>query len=395
MPAQALKNKIAVVGASAAGLYAAGLLARAGASVEIFEQAERVEPFRRTLIVTSRMRDILGRTGEPSVVNQIHRFELFTDGRVAKIHFARPDLVIERSALLRSLSDEARAAGAFQYFGRRFSSFERTRTGLQLNLQTADGRFESRDVSTLIGADGAASKVARAGGWPGLSTVPLIQAIVKLPAEYPADTVRVWFIPDDTRYFYWLIPEGSGRGAVGLIGEDGAAARRALERFLEKKQLEPLSYQAARIPVYTRWVETSRTYGAGSIHLVGDAAAQVKVTTVGGIVTGLRGAAGVAESILNGSTRILSKLRRELDTHLLIRRALHDFQQTDYSRLVDLLNPGARDSLAIHTRDEAVRVLWHICRKQPRFVLLGLRGLITGKSFASAGAGRTVHPAAG
>lgn len=395
MPAQALKNKIAVVGASAAGLYAAGLLARAGASVEIFEQAERVEPFRRTLIVTSRMRDILGRTGEPSVVNQIHRFELFTDGRVAKIHLVRPDLVIERSTLLRSLSDEARAAGAFQYFGRRFSSFEKTRTGLQLNLQTADGRSESRDVSTLIGADGAASKVARAGGWPGLSTVPLIQAIVNLPTGYPADTVRVWFIPDDTRYFYWLIPEGSGRGAVGLIGEDGAAARRALERFLEKKQLEPQSYQAARIPVYTRWVETSRTYGAGSIHLVGDAAAQVKVTTVGGIVTGLRGAAGVAESILIGSTRILSKLRRELDTHLLIRRALHHFEQTDYSRLVDLLNPGARDSLAIHTRDEAVRVLWHICRKQPRFVLLGLRGLITGKAFASAGAGSTVHPAAG
>ncbi|HET9400570.1 MAG TPA: NAD(P)/FAD-dependent oxidoreductase [Candidatus Acidoferrales bacterium] len=390
MPAQALGKKIAVVGASAAGLYAAGLLARAGASVEVFEQAERVEPLRRTLIVTSRMRDILGQVGEPSVVNQIHRFELFTDGRVAKIHLTRPDLVIERSALLRSLGDEARAAGARQQFGRRFNSLEKTQKGLQLNLQTADGRCESREVSTLIGADGAASKVARAGGWPRLTTVPLIQAIVRLPAEYPPDTVRVWFIPDDTRYFYWLIPEADGRGALGLIGEDGAAARRALERFVEKKQFEPQSYQAARIPVYTRWVETCRAFGGGNIHLLGDAAAQVKVTTVGGIVTGLRGAAGVAESIIHGRTRILSKLRRELDTHLLIRRALHHFQQADYSRLVDLLNPGARDSLGIHTRDEAVRVLWNICRRQPRFVLLGLRGLITGRSLALARPSQTL-----
>lgn len=380
MPAQPLKKKIAIVGGSAAGLHAAALLARSGAAVQVFEQAERVEPLRRTLIVTSRMRDILGTAGEPSIVNQIHRFELFTDGRVAKIQLARPDLVIERAALLRSLTSEARAAGASLQFGKRFRSLEKTGTGVRLNLHNSAGTSESHDVSTLIGADGAGSKVAQAGGWPALRTVPLIQAIVRLPADYPPDTVRVWFIPDDTRYFYWLIPEAEGRGALGLIGEDGPAASRALERFLEKKQFEPESFQAARIPVYTRWVETRRAFGGGNIYLAGDAAAQVKVTTVGGIVTGLRGAAGVAESILDGRTRILGQLRRELDAHLLIRRALHHFQQSDYSRLVDLLSTSARESLGIHTRDEALRVLWHICKIQPRLVLLGLRGLITGRS---------------
>ena len=76
---------------------------------------------------------------------------------------------------------------------------------------------------------------------------------------------------------------------------------------------------------------------------MGDAAAQVKVSTVGGIVTGFRGALGVAEAILNGgASRELRSLRRELDFHLLLRRSLHGFQQSDYSYLVDLLNNPAQ-----------------------------------------------------
>ena len=55
-----------VVGSSVAGLYAAGLLARGGASVEVLERDERLDPVARTLIVTSHMRDLLGAAGEPS-----------------------------------------------------------------------------------------------------------------------------------------------------------------------------------------------------------------------------------------------------------------------------------------------------------------------------------------
>jgi flavin-dependent dehydrogenase len=352
--------------------------------VDVLEQSEYLDPLRRTLIVTSHMRDILGAAGEPAVVNEIHRFELFTDGRVAKIQLACPDLIIERAALIRSLAAEAQAAGAKLQFGKKFRALESAGGRVRVCVESSSGSEETLDSSTVIGADGAASKVAAAAGWPKLTTVPLIQAIVRIPEDFPAATVRVWFIPEDTRYFFWLIPEAGGKAALGLIGEDGAAARRALEHFMEKKHFEPLSYQAARIPVYTRWVPAARKFGGGHVYLAGDAAAQVKVTTVGGIVTGLRGAAGAAESILHGGrSKILRKLRRELDTHLLIRRALHHFQQPDYSRLVDLLNSGARESLSTYTRDEAARVLWHICRHQPRFALLGLRGLLTGGPLVS------------
>jgi flavin-dependent dehydrogenase len=223
--------------------------------------------------------------------------------------------------------------------------------------------------------------VARAAGWPPIETVPLVQAIVRLPKDQRPDTTRVWFVPDDTPYFYWLIPESPERGALGIIGEDGRDTKRCLTRFLEKKHLEPMEWQGARIPVYRGWVPVRRRVGNGEVYLVGDAAAQVKVSTVGGIVTGLRGALGVAHAILRkGGRTELVALRRELGTHWLIRRALHHFQQQDYSRLVDLLDASTREPLGEINRDESTRLLWNVVRRQPRLVLLGLRGLLMGKS---------------
>ena len=41
-----------------------------------------------------------------AVVNEIRKFELFTDGRAAQVPLDRPDLIIERSRLIRGLAEE-------------------------------------------------------------------------------------------------------------------------------------------------------------------------------------------------------------------------------------------------------------------------------------------------
>src|ERR1700683_214366 len=135
-----------------------------------------------------------------------------------------------------------------------------------------------------------ARRGARAAGWAPLETVPLVQAIVPLPKDLSPDTARVWFVPQDTPYFYWLIPESPTRGALGLIGETGPETRKLLENFLEKRGLTPVEFQGARIPLYTGWVPVRRRVGHGSVYLVGGGAAQVGGTAGGGIVTGFRGA---------------------------------------------------------------------------------------------------------
>jgi flavin-dependent dehydrogenase len=372
------KQTVAVVGGSAAGLFTASLLARRGIPVRVFERIETLEPEERTLIVTNRMRDLLGSAAQKSVVNEIRHFELFTDGRAAKITLKHPDLIIERRTLIQGLAEEAQRAGASVELGRRFHALHANGRGLVLEIDRCDdGTREEVRADTIVGGDGASSRVAHAAGWEPLETVPLVQAIVPLPKDMSPDTARVWFVPQDTPYFYWLIPESPTRGALGLIGETGPETRQHLKKFLEKRKLEPIGFQAARIPVYKHWTPVHRPVGKGSVFLVGDAAGQVKVTTVGGIVTGFRGALGVAQAILNGGSSELHTLRRELDLHLLLRRSLHDFQQADYSRLVDLLNDPAKRSLADYSRDEAWKILWRVCLSQPRLVLLGLHGLLS------------------
>ncbi len=377
-------NVVGIVGGSVAGLFTGLLLGRGGRRVKVFEGGKDFDSRTRTLIVTSRMNEVMGDLGRAACVNEINRFELFTDGRVAKIALRQPDLVIERTRLIRELAAAAQVSGVEVQLGRRFVSMNSDGDGLALHLEGNGGSFsEESRVKTLVAADGAASRVARAAGWPVQPTAPLMQAIVRLPADMPADTTRVWFIPDDTPYFYWLIPHSPTRGVLGLIGEDGPATRQALERFCGRRHFDPLEYQAARIPIYSRWTPIRRRFDGGDVYLVGDAAGHVKVSTVGGIVTGLRGAQGVAEAILNGGPgRKLRALRRELDLHLLIRRVIHNFTQAHYSHLVDLLNARARKELEVHTRDEPGRVLWRLCLQQPRFLLFGLRALLTGGGFA-------------
>src|SRR6266850_588763 len=372
------EREVIVVGGSAAGLFTAASVARGGRRVRVLESKPQFEPAARTLIVTDHFRSQMGVSARESIINEIRRFELFTDGRSAQVALRKPDLIIERSLLIPALAREAQQAGARLSFDTRFLGIGPNASGLRVEIET-NGKREELHADNVVGADGAASRVARASGWPPIETVPLVQAIVRLPKDCPPDTTRVWFVPDDTPYFYWLIPESAERAAVGVIGEHGRATKLFFDRFLEKKGFEPLEWQGARIPVYNRWVPVQRTVGNGEVYLVGDAAAQVKVSTVGGIVTGFRGAHGVADAILRKGTSELRTLRRELGTHWLIRRALHHFKQADYSELVDLLNDSTRESLGEINRDESTRLLWNVIRRQPKLVLLGLRGLLLGK----------------
>jgi len=370
---------VIVVGGSAAGLLTAAKVAAGGRDVRILDAKSGLDPAPRSLIVTHHFREQLREVGSSSIVNEIRRFELFTDGRSAEVALRRPDLIIERARLIPALANEAMRAGATLSFDSHFLGLGPNSRGLRLEVESG-GHREELHADHVVGADGATSRVGRSAGWPPVETVPLVQAIVRLPKDCRPDTTRVWFVPDDTPYFYWLIPENESRAALGIIGEgSGQETKKSIERFLQKKNMEPLEWQGARIPVYRKWIPVERRVGNGKVFLVGDAAAQVKVTTVGGIVTGFRGAQGVADALLGSrQSSELSALRRELDTHWLIRKTLHHFQQKDYSYLVDLLNTATRDSLGEIHRDHSTRLLWNVLRRQPRLVLLGLRGLLMG-----------------
>jgi len=134
-----------------------------------------------------------------------------------------------------------------------------------------------------------------------------------------------------------------------------------------------------------------RKIGGGEVYIVGDAACHVKVTTVGGLVSGFLGALGVAEAVLNGGeSRRLRALRLELTIHRWLRKFLHRLSREDYARLLSLLNRPAKEVLKRIPRDEASRMMCHLLLRQPRLLLFGLRALLKHPRFYFQGKPRQI-----
>mgnify|MGYP005843547795 CR=1 FL=1 len=376
-------GQVAVIGASSAGLFAAALLAQEGLPVRVYEASPSLDPLPRTLIVTSRLPEVLGFLPEEAVLNRVQRIELFSAGAAARLSLRQPDLIVERERVIRLLAERARQAGAEIVCGQRFIGFDASsadapRDPLCLRfVDSTGGRPRQERADVVIGADGVHSRVAQAARAP-LPSVALLQAQVALPPDADPHTVRVWFAPGDTRFFYWLIPQSGQRAAVGLIADDAAQARDELARFLNTHGLEPLEVQAGSVAVHRFSSRPWATVGGRRLYLVGDAAGQVKMTTVGGLVTGLRGARVAATAILghNAWRSECRQLQRELDLHLLLRLILDRFRDADYDRLLGLLNWRTQDVLATRNRDELARAFWSLPFAQPRLLLLGARVLL-------------------
>ena len=372
------KKKVVIVGGSASGFLCSLLLAERGHEVTVLERADSIDPAARTLIVTGRMRDYTGSLTDRAVVNEINRFELFANGHVATAPLATPDLIVQRSEVIRSLAQASEKAGVHIRLGRSFVDMESTTEGMKVHFRTK-GSQEMEVADVVIGADGASSRVAAAGGWPRQPRVPLLQAIVDMPEDMLVDSSRVWFRPKVTPYFFWMIPEGDGRAGLGVIGERPNEVRSLMDAFLAEKGFTAHEFQLAMIPRYSRWTKVHRKVGHSDVYLVGDAAGQVKVSTVGGIVTGFRGAVGVVEAIEKGRSPELRRLRRDLDMHLLISKILHRFTEADYIRLLSLIDADLEQALGGRTRDESPRLVFDVLKAKPSLALfalkLGMRGL--------------------
>lgn len=375
VPACERGEGITVIGASLAGLYAAAELARAGRPVQLFEAEPELRFAPRTLIVTAEFLRLLGVDPSPAVLNRIRTFELFSRSVSARIPLREPDLVVERSRLLALLARHAAACGAEirpavvlrDLFWDGFSPV--------LLLDTPGGCREV-PTSTVVGADGIHSRVADRLGCNGHPRVGILQARVVRPADCPPDTVRVWFDRGSTRFFYWLIPEGREFAAFGLIADTLAQAKAALEAGLRAQALEPLEYQGAIVPLYPHLSSPCIRRGAATVYLAGDAAGQVKATTVGGVVAGLRGARAAVGAILRQDGHAAWRaLQRELVLHRLLRALLDRFTDADYDALLSHLNGRGRELLAAYNRDHLVRLLWKLPGAQARWAGLALRAL--------------------
>lgn len=368
--------KVTIIGASASGLFTAYLLAKEGVSVEVYERGDVLNWAPRMLIVTSKINEVLDFAPEEAIMNRVRYIELFSRSRSVRLELSSPDLVVERAKLLNFLARLAEEAGAKFVFNHQFEGFAKFGRKIALslrNLETGEEHGSSTDI--LIGADGALSAVARAASCNGHRLLALLQTKVSLPRSARPDTSQVWFDPDRTKYFYWLIPESDQVATVGLIAEDPKRAESELKAFLQQRHLEPLEFQSAPVPMHRFGLMNSALGDNRNVFIVGDAAGQVKGTTVGGLVPGLHGAKALATAILNGGNyrKELRELKLELDLHLLVRRVLNWFDERDYDELIAMLKGGLKNILEESTRDALSETLLSLILKEPRLITLGAK----------------------
>lgn len=392
--------EVVVIGASIAGLFTAELLARQGKRVHVFEAGDLTQLQPRTLIATAQLETVLGFFPEQAVINRVATMELIAGQSTIKVGLGKADLIVERAAMIRLLAQRARDAGVEIWRNHRFLGCQPASGGLQLNLQNKlDKSPRQVTTRTLVGADGAVSAVASAAGIAHFPRVPLLQAIVEPEVGCDPTNVQVWFEPEQTRYFFWSIPESAKRAAVGFIADDASTARARLLGFLRAHHLRPLQIQAARIPLFVAGRRPYKRIAGCDVYLVGDAAGQVKVTTVGGLVTGLAGAKAATQAIVHQTSygKTLRPLKRELLLHNLIRRALNGFDRRDYQQLLATIDGATANLLGIYSRDELAKMALKLVITQPRllrfakYLVLGERN--RDRRLEPAGWGREVLPA--
>ncbi|MFQ5930542.1 MAG: NAD(P)/FAD-dependent oxidoreductase [Acidobacteriota bacterium] len=328
------------------------------------------------------MRKVLADIPPETILHRTASMVLASPGCTVSVELRDPDLIVERAALTRWLLSKAQAAGAHIFLSCGFDGFVESSPGVQIRFQSSRGQKIALASDAIIGADGVSSDVAHEAGIPLPRCVPIVQAEVDLPCGWDPGVTQVWFNAEDTRFFYWLIPESAEKGVAGLVGDDGTQTNRRLRAFLNRHNLKAEAYQGAKVALHHPRLKPWGKIGSIPLLMVGDAAGQVKVTTVGGTVTGLQGAEAAVRSILNGTSykAELRSVKGELNLHWFIRVLLDRLDSRGYDLLIGAVSPRLGEFLGRHNRDSMAPVFWRLPFVEPRLLQVALQGLA---SFAS------------
>jgi digeranylgeranylglycerophospholipid reductase len=396
---------VLVVGAGPAGSSAAYELARRGHSVLVAEEHPRVgHPVQCAGLVSARVLELAG--SRSTVLRAVRGAAVYSPS-LHRLGFRADEpraFVIDRGGLDRELADRAARAGARFETGLRFDAGERNPSGtLRARFRRTDGSAFELEARLVIGADGVASAVARAFGLRRK-----IEILPAFEAEFPespgdAEEVEVYL---GTRFapglFGWWIPDGSGGARVGLAATaDGTSARQYFARLLEHLERRfgrplrsPTSYLVSGIPIGT----LPKIVGDGVL-LVGDAAAQVKPLSGGGIFLAQRAAQIAAEtadvalhagridagSLAEYPKRFDAEVGEELRRALYLRRVFLRLSDTDLDRIVQALDDsGLRASIvAFGDIDFPSDLVRRLLRQSPS--LLRLLPKAVGAAFSRGG----------
>src|SRR3989338_687346 len=354
---------ITIIGAGPAGSYLAFLLAKQGKEVTIVEEHNAVGmPVQCTGIVTHSIEDffklkrevVANRLNKVIVVSKSSRTEANVD-----------EIVMWRDKFDQFVADMAQDEGARLLLGHKFLGLN-GRNSIKIKDKES-GKIKNIKSSIIVGADGPYSSVAKSAGINPISKKYIgMQAKVNLSMD--ANSFETYFGSDFPNFFGWCVPESEHTARLGIGCLENA--QDYFYKFLKNRtgKKEILCWESGLIPLY----DPKRVMQKGNIYLIGDAAAQVKATTGGGIVPSLKAARTLCNCIINNKNynkEFKKNSGRGLLLHLMIRKILYNFSDKDYDSLLKLMGQERiRKTLKKYDRDNPIPLVIALLLKEPRFM---------------------------
>ncbi|MBS3760378.1 geranylgeranyl reductase family protein [Halodesulfurarchaeum sp.] len=285
---------VVVVGAGPVGAHFARRAAEQGHDVVAFERGKVGEPLACSGHVSRDLWEFLPE-GATADLRQHEirgaRFHLREESERSYPFYRDEPIsnVIDRVALDRKLADLASAAGASIRTNHTVTAVTEHPDSVSLKVQGPDGATQV-EARVVVGADGPKSTVGRELGLPAPNEL-LVGALQHVPEPDHSDFVDVML--DIPRFFGWRIPRGEAGVEYGLAAPPDYDVVGRLEGWLEREDATAGPRFSGHVPIGPpKRVHTDRAI------LLGDAAAQTKPFTGGGILYGLR-AAEIAAEVLD------------------------------------------------------------------------------------------------
>ena len=285
-------HDVVVVGAGPAGSRYARRAAERGLDVVVFEQGEVGDPLACSGHVSTDLWAYTEGAREKLFQNEISGARSHTGGPGSADHpFYKDEVisnVIDRVGLDRHLADLAREAGADVREGHNVVGVTESADGVTVEVRGDDG-VETHRARLVAGCDGPKSRVRQELDLP--EPGELLHGVLGFDdtADHQ-DFVDVHLtVP---KFFAWRIPRGEAGVEYGLAVPPGDDARERFETFCAGYDADVTRRCSGLIPIGP----PDRVTGERSF-LVGDAAAQTKPFTGGGILYGMTAADHAAREI--------------------------------------------------------------------------------------------------
>lgn len=353
------KYDIVIAGGGPAGGHVAKKIASEGFKIALYEEHKKIgAPLKCAGLVTSRIFDLLDVPKSKVVQNQIYGAHIYSpSGDTLSIGGDRLHaLVINRSEFDEQIIKQAQEKGTEVYLGSRVTSGKKRHKTVQLDVLQKEKKIRI-ETPLLIGADGPHSKIREAFEFP--QPMEFLRGIGAEVTDISLDPKYVKiFLGQDIApgFFAWVVPinkDGSD-ARIGLCIDSNSkhTLKQCFNNLLKTKQLRHVKI--------TRYIGGSIPLGPlkktakSNIMLVGDAAAQVKPTSGGGIYPALLCANYCSSVALEAlqlddfSSQTLGKyhklwskeIGRELSLGMRFRQIFKNFDDEQIDRYIKKLNNG-------------------------------------------------------